>query len=93
MAVRALFDGTANEGQQKMAIRWLVDSCCHVGEPSYAETDRDTAFLEGERHIGLQLVTMKSPKGLANLEEVERRSARDVRKSVRQNRGNRNEAQ
>lgn len=82
MAVRALFDGVANEGQQKTVVRWLIDVCCHVGEPSFAETDRDTAFLEGERHVGLQLITMRSHKGLANLEEMQRRLARGKKKAL-----------
>lgn len=70
-AVRALFDGVANEGQQKMVVRWLVDKCCHAGEPSYRADQTETAFREGERHVGVQLVTMVTPQGLKNLEDFE----------------------
>ncbi|MDX0180854.1 hypothetical protein GOC16_08310 [Sinorhizobium meliloti] len=64
-AFRALFDGKATEGQQKRAIEWLVLNACHIGLPSFASTDRETAFLEGQRSIGLQIAKLREPEALA----------------------------
>jgi hypothetical protein len=68
-AVRALFDGTANEGQQTRAMEWIILNLCHVGQLSFnTDSDRLSAFRDGERHIGLQLARMREPEGLKQLE-------------------------
>lgn len=67
-AFRALFAGTANEGQQKHAMEWLLLNCCHIGSTSFEESDRETAFREGERHIGLQIARLREPAALALIE-------------------------
>ena len=64
-AFRALFDGKANEGQQKRAMEWLLLNACHIGTLSFEDTERDTAFREGERWIGLQIAKMREPEALA----------------------------
>jgi hypothetical protein len=69
-AFRALFEGKATEDQQKRAIEWLLLNCCHIGQSSFAPTDRETAFLEGERNVGLQVARMKDA---AALEKVKKR--------------------
>lgn len=72
MACRAVWSGTANEGQQKRFMEWLVLNACHVGSLSFDETsDRVTAFRDGERHIGIQLVRMREQEGLKQLEAWE----------------------
>lgn len=63
-AFRALFEGTANDHQQKRAMEWLLLNACHIGQPSFAPTDRETAFLEGERHIGLQIARLRDDDAL-----------------------------
>jgi hypothetical protein len=56
-AIKALAAGVANEGQQKRALDWIINTLCATYDLSYRpESDRDTAFAEGKRHIGLQLV-------------------------------------
>jgi hypothetical protein len=56
-AIKALAAGVANEGQQKRALDWIINTLCGTYDLSYRpESDRDTAFAEGKRHIGLQLV-------------------------------------
>lgn len=64
-AFRALFDGKANDGQQKRAMEWLLLNACHIGTSSFSATDRDTAFLEGQRSIGLQVARLREPEALA----------------------------
>ena len=67
-AFRALFEGKANDGQQKRAIEWLLLNACHIGQPSFAATERETVFAEGERHIGLQIARMRDPEALKLIE-------------------------
>jgi hypothetical protein len=56
-AIKALAAGVANEGQQKRALDWIINTLCGTYDLSYRpESDRDTAFAEGKRHVGLQLV-------------------------------------
>ncbi|NLS19897.1 hypothetical protein HGP16_25495 [Rhizobium sp. P40RR-XXII] len=67
-AFRALFDGKANDGQQKRAMEWLLLNACHIGQLSYSANERDSAFSEGERHIGLQVARMREPEALKLIE-------------------------
>lgn len=71
-AFRALFDGKANEGQQKRALSWLLHNACHIGLSSYGASDRDTNYLEGQRSIGLQVARMREPEALQLLENLTR---------------------
>jgi hypothetical protein len=75
-AVRALFDGNANEGQQKRAMEWIVFNLCHVGQLSFdTESQRVSDRREGERFVGLQLAWIREPIGLQRLEEWEKAKA------------------
>lgn len=73
MAVRALWAGTATEGQQKRAMEWIVLNLCHIGQMSFdIENERLSAMREGERHIGVQLARMREPDGLEQLKAWEK---------------------
>lgn len=63
-AFRALFEGKANDGQQKRAMEWLVYNACHIGTVSFSDTERETAFMEGQRSIGLQILKLREPGAL-----------------------------
>lgn len=67
-AIRALFEGKANEGQQQLAMAWLIFNLCHIGQSSMHESDRVTAFLEGQRSVGVQLARMREPEALRLIE-------------------------
>ena len=71
-AARALFEGKASEGQQQRFMAWLVKNACHIGEPSMHENDRVTAFLEGQRSVGLQIAKLREPEALARIEGSKR---------------------
>lgn len=64
-AVRALFEGKASEGQQKHFMEWLILNACHIGISSFAASERDMIFNEGERWVGLQIARMREPAALA----------------------------
>jgi hypothetical protein len=67
-AARALFDGKANEGQQKRFMEWLLFNACHIGMPSFMPTERETSFMEGQRSIGLQIAKLREPEALKLIE-------------------------
>ena len=57
LAIKGLANGTANDAQQKRALNWIVETLCGTYDLSYRPlSDRDTAFAEGRRFVGLQLV-------------------------------------
>lgn len=57
MAIKALAVGEASPEQQKRAMQWLVEIVCGTYDLSYKpDSDRNTAFAEGKRFIGLQIV-------------------------------------
>jgi hypothetical protein len=58
-AVQALAHGDATAEQQKTALTWIINQAAATYGQSYQETgDRDTAFAEGRRFVGLQLVKL-----------------------------------
>lgn len=69
-ALQALAQGRATADQQKRALTWVVERCCDTYGLSYRPgTDgaRDTAFAEGKRFPGLQIVKLTKLK-LGSLE-------------------------
>lgn len=56
-AIQAVMYGRASEAQQKRAMTFIVHNICGTYDLSFRPgSDRDTAFAEGKRHVGLQLV-------------------------------------
>lgn len=58
-AFQALAGGTANEDQQKRAVRLIIEDLSGTYDLSFRpgpEGRRDTDFAEGRRYVGLQLV-------------------------------------
>lgn len=73
LAIKALADGTANEQQQRHALDWMIRVAAGAYELSYRSDadggERETAFAEGRRFVGLQVVKMvnMAPKLVAEL--------------------------
>ena len=65
-AIQALVKGSANPDQQKRALAWIIEKACGVYDMSYrpgaGDGDRDTAFAEGRRFAGNQVVKMTKLK-------------------------------
>lgn len=60
-ALQALAIGKADEHQQIMALKWIIESAAGTYRPSYRSGqggERDTIFCEGRRNVGLQIVTL-----------------------------------
>jgi len=58
-SIKACMDGVADSRQQKVAMNAIIVNVCRADDMSYRSDDmggdRDTAFAEGMRHVGLQL--------------------------------------
>jgi len=56
-AIKALASGTANEGQQKRALDWIINVACGTYDQPYRpDSDRDTAFACGRQFVEQQIV-------------------------------------
>lgn len=59
-ALRALARGEALPHQQTRFLKWLIENLCQTYQQSYRpgglDGDRETAFAEGRRFVGTQLV-------------------------------------
>jgi hypothetical protein len=56
-SIKALAAGNANEGQQRRALEWIVRSVCGTYDLSFRpDSERATAFAEGKRFVGLQII-------------------------------------
>ena len=69
LAMKALASGTANDVQQKQAIDWLIMIAAGTYDLSFRSDadggERETAFAEGRRFVGLHVVKMiKMPPDL-----------------------------
>lgn len=57
-AIQALARGDATPDQQKIALDYIINNLAGTYDLSYRPgSDRDTAFAEGKRFVGLQIVT------------------------------------
>lgn len=70
VAVQQLFLGTANEGQQKMVVEWLIVHAGGAYDQSYRGPGRpeDTAFAEGRRFVANQLIKL-SKLNIGNMKD------------------------
>lgn len=62
MAIRALAEGKATEGQQKAALDWIITKACNLYDMSFRMPEDGgesaTNFHEGRRFAGSQIVKM-----------------------------------
>lgn len=58
-ALQALATGTANKGQQVTALQWIINDLAGTYDETYfADSERNTAYAQGKRHVGLQMVKL-----------------------------------
>lgn len=73
LAVRALFAGVANDGQQKIALDWIMKEAARVPDLAYisgVDGRRDTDFALGRQYVGHLIREMLIPATL----EIARRT-------------------
>lgn len=59
-AMQALRSGTANDGQQKHALKWILDSACGLPLWPYRPDQRETDIALGRQFVGQQIVGLLS---------------------------------
>jgi hypothetical protein len=58
-ALQALLRGAATPEQQKRALDWIVNAACATYDLSFRpDSERATAFAEGRRFVGLEIVKL-----------------------------------
>ena len=58
-AIQAVAEGRADEAQQQRAITTIVEKLCQTYDLSYSpDSERDSAFAEGKRFVGLQIAKL-----------------------------------
>lgn len=73
--MRALYSNTANEGQQRIALDWIMSEAARVTDLAYFEGEdgqRDTDFALGRQYVGHAIREMLIP---ATLEIAKTRDA------------------
>lgn len=62
-AAKALEQGTATDHQQKSLCEWLIKSAAGIATPSFRAGDPyATAFAEGRRFVGIQMMMLLQQK-------------------------------
>lgn len=59
-AIKALNSGMATPEQQKRALDWIVKKACMIGGISMTADTHQTAFNEGKRFVGANLLFIMS---------------------------------
>jgi hypothetical protein len=57
-AIQALAIGVADADQQRHALRWIVETAADAYGLSWRGESHATAFAEGKRFVGLQIVKL-----------------------------------
>jgi hypothetical protein len=55
-ALQGLLAGTAQPHQQKLALEWIIEKAAGAYSLSHRESPHDSAFHEGRRFVGLEIV-------------------------------------
>lgn len=55
-AMQALAAGVANEGQQKHALKWILEGACALPVWPYRESQRETDLALGRHFVGQQIM-------------------------------------
>lgn len=70
-AIQALARGEANQMQQKLCLKWILESLCLNNTTTFdPESERKTCFAEGMRFVGQQILGILSTK-LSKLQDKE----------------------
>ncbi len=56
LALQALYEGKANEGQQQHALKFILEDLCDRMGNQYFPTQRDTDFALGKKFVGDHIV-------------------------------------
>jgi len=55
-AMHALAEGRAEEGQQKRALKWIIEQACGTYQWAYRDNQRETDVALGRQFCGQQVI-------------------------------------
>lgn len=76
-AVQALARGDCPEHLQKEFLRWLIEDVCSTYDQSYRVDPYNTAFAEGKRFCGNQVIKMLHLDAVKVSKQTKARSEND----------------
>jgi hypothetical protein len=62
--LKALQAGTATAHQQGAVLDWIVKEASGIGAPSYRDDPYATAFAEGRRFVGIQILDILTKEAI-----------------------------
>ncbi len=73
-AIKALIAGKAGDGEQGLALRFILHTLCEVDALTYRPDLRDHAFADGKRFVGHQIarIARMEPGDIAKLPKLAR---------------------
>ena len=71
-ALQAVSSGTANEGQQKRALKWILESACGLPLWAFRADQRETDIALGRHFVGQQIVGLLK----VNISQLAKREGR-----------------
>jgi hypothetical protein len=90
-SIRALADGQASDGQQKLAFEWIMRSACALNSWAFCaggdDGQRSTDLLLGRQMVGHVLYDMLQPKALERLQAKKAAAAPRIRRGSTQTKG------
>lgn len=72
-AMQALSLGAANEGQQRHALKWILEAACALPIWPYRETQRETDIALGRQFVGQQIMGLMK----ANISQLRKHEGRE----------------
>lgn len=73
LRIQALSTGTADEEQQKAALKWIVQDVCGLGKWPYREGQRETDVELGKNFVGHRIMGAVNAN-ISQLVELEKRA-------------------
>lgn len=55
-SLQAVAAGTANDGQQKRALKWILEGACGLPVWAYCDSQRETDISLGRQFVGQQIM-------------------------------------
>ena len=73
IAVQALSQASADDEQQRIAWKWIIESACGLPVWAYRENARETDVALGRQFVGQQMVGL----ALINISKLKQREVRN----------------
>ena len=77
-ALQALAAGTANDGQQKQALKWILEGACQLPVWTYGKDERETNVALGRQYVGQQIMGVLK----VNLSALRKREQQEEKEDV-----------